>query len=118
MRIKTTFSKVKRKSNTDYTCTSKNRIEQLQLVIPIYCTLRKLRLSKTEVYVLAKYVVDGVTGEVDDKILKSTGILLVSLRNIKTKLHNMGFLTRHPELYKTYKVNNKFETEIFTVQIL
>lgn len=81
--------------------------DQIETVISIMCMLGGIHLSKTEKRVLAYFIVYGIK-ESTEKTLISGKVVknLQSLRNIKSRLHNLGFLKRDDDnLYKTYEVN-------------
>lgn len=82
------------------------KVEQLELVIPILCLLNGKKLSKTDVKILSYYVVYGINDKTD-KLLVNSKIAkdITRLRNVKVKLHRLGFLKRVKELYRSYEVN-------------
>ena len=81
--------------------------DQIETVISVMCLLEKIHLSKTEKKVLAFFVVYGLKESTEKLLIAGKTVKnLQSLRNIKTKLHNMGFLKRDDDnLYKTYELN-------------
>jgi hypothetical protein len=83
-----------------------NKTDKLELVISILCLLNNIHLSKTEVKVLAYYVIYKIN-EKTDKLLMDSRVVktLQSLRNIKVRLDKLGFLKRSNDLYKSYEVN-------------
>jgi hypothetical protein len=80
--------------------------DQIELVISILCFLNNIRLSKTHQKVLAYFVVYGLKEKTDDLLINSKIVPHVeSLRNVKTKLHKLGFLKRFPGVYNSYELN-------------
>lgn len=81
-----------------------HKTHQMELVISILCMVNEIHLSKTEVKVLAYYVVHGMKDATDTLLINSKIIKKDALRNMKTKLMNMGFLKRTKELYNSYEL--------------
>lgn len=81
------------------------KTDQLELVISILCLLYDKKLSKTDVKVLAYFIVYKMS-EKTDKLLINSKIVrdATRLRNIKVKLKNLGFLKRVKDLYRSYEV--------------
>lgn len=81
--------------------------DQIENVIMIICMLQGIQLSKTEIKVLAFFVVYGLKEQTEKMLIAGKTVKNIqSLRNIKTKLHNLGFLRRDDDnLYKTYELN-------------
>lgn len=82
-----------------------HKTEQMELVISILCLVNGIHLSKTEVKVLAYYIVHGLKVSTDKLLINSGIIEQKPLRNMKTKLTKMGFLKRVDELYNSYELN-------------
>ena len=82
-----------------------HKTEQIELIISIICMVNCIKLSETEIRVLAYYVVHGLKDTTDKLIINSKVITSRSLDNIKTKLLRLGFLKRTKELYKSYELN-------------
>lgn len=101
MRIFAIMSVVKIKKKVDH------HTDQIETVISIICLTEGIHLSKTEKKVLAFFVVYGIKESTEKMLIAGKTVKnLQSLRNIKTKLHNTGFLRRDDDnLYKTYELN-------------
>jgi hypothetical protein len=82
-----------------------HKTEQMELVISILCMVNNIHLSKTEIKVLAYYVVHGVKESTDTLLFKSKITKQDNLRNMKTKFTKMGFMKRTKELYNSYELN-------------
>jgi hypothetical protein len=82
-----------------------HKTEQMELVISILCMVNNIKLSKTDISVLAYYVVHGVKESTDSLLINSGVTKLGALGNIKVKLMKLGFLKRTKELYKSYELN-------------
>lgn len=79
--------------------------DQIEMVISILCFLNNIKLTKTQRKVLAFYVVYGIKEKTDQLIIKSGIVPKVdSLRNVKVKLHKLGFLKRYVGVYKSYEL--------------
>lgn len=97
------------------------KTQQLELVLSILCLINDIHLSKTELTVLAYYVVYKINLTTDALLLKSKVVKdLQSLSNIKTKLRKLGFLTRTKELYKSYElaINKDFNPNDNQISLL
>lgn len=81
-----------------------HKTQQIELVISILCLVNGIHLSKTDVRVLAYYVVHGIKDSTETLLLNSGITKLYALRNIKTKLTRLGFLRRTKELYNSYEL--------------
>jgi hypothetical protein len=80
--------------------------DQIELAIKIMCLVGDIHLSKTECKVLAFFVVYGIKESTEKMLINGQTVKnLQSLRNIKSKLHGLGFLKRDDDLYKTYELN-------------
>lgn len=79
-----------------------NKVEQAKRVISIFCLLMDIKLSDTELTILAYFMVYRVTRKTKDLIL-SSGILKSenSLKNTLSKLKRFGLLKRTNSLKKT-----------------
>lgn len=83
-----------------------NQTSQVELIISILCFLNGIHLSETEQKALSFYVVYGINDKTDQLLVKSNLLPKTgSIRNLKTKLHRLGFLKRTPGVYKSYEVN-------------
>lgn len=82
-----------------------HKTHQMELVISILCMVNGIHLSKTEVKVLSYYVVHGMKESTDSLLINSEIIKKDALRNMKTRLLNLGFLRRTKELYNSYELN-------------
>lgn len=91
--------------NIEITKKTKHKTEQMELVISVFCILNDVHLSKTEISVLAYYVVFGIKESTDALLINSNIINKGNLGNLKTKLKKQKFLKRTKELYKTYELN-------------
>lgn len=85
---------------------TKHKTDQMELVISILCLVEGIKLSKTDIKVLAFFVVHGLK-ESTEQLLVNSGIVkdIPQLRNIKTKLTNLKFLKKEPNIYKSYELN-------------
>ena len=97
-----------------------HKTNQMELVISILCMVNDKKVSKTEVRVLAYYVVHGMKNSTDKLLINSKIIKKDALRNMKTKLMNMGFLRRTKELYNSYELalSKDFSPNDKTINIL
>ena len=84
-----------------------HKTEQIELVISVLCLVGGMKVSKTEVKVLAYYVVHGLKTSTDKLLINSGIIKQRPVRNMKTKLTDMGFLKRVKDLYNSYELNLK-----------
>lgn len=89
--------KIKLKTNS--------KVEQAKKVIGIFCLLKNIRLSDTELTVLAYFMVYRINRKTKDLIL-SSNILKTedSLKNTMSKLKKFGMLVR-PVDSKDYTLN-------------
>lgn len=97
-----------------------HKTNQMEQVISILCLVNEKKVSKTEVRVLAYYVVHGMKESTDKLLINSKIIKKDALRNMKTKLMNMGFLRRTKELYNSYELalSKDFSPSDKTINIL
>lgn len=85
---------------------TKSKTAQMELLISILCFLNEIHLSKTQIKVLAYFVVYGIKQSTDDLLVKSSIVKgYPQLGNIKTDLMNLKFLKRPKDLYKSYELN-------------
>jgi hypothetical protein len=82
-----------------------HKTEQMEVVISILCMVAGVKLSETDIRVLAFYVVHGIKESTDSLIINSGVTTFRVLGNIKAKLLRLGFLKRTKELYKSYELN-------------
>lgn len=71
------------------------KIEQAKLIISLFCKLSKIKLSETELAVIAYFMVYKLTKQTEELILKSE--LLAndnSLQNVMSKLRKVGLIIR------------------------
>lgn len=89
-----------------------NKVEQAKKVIAIFCLLMDVRLSDTELTVLAYFMVYKVNRKTKDLIL-SSGILKSedSLKNTLSKLKKFGLLRRTVDS-KEYSLNEKLNVTL------
>ncbi len=90
------------------------KVDKLEMIISILCIFNNIHLSDTDIRVLAYFMVYKINEKTDkllinSKIVKNIG----TLRNIKTRLFNLGFLKKDKDLYKSYEVNLSPEFEAF-----
>ena len=87
---------------------TKHRVDQLKLFVLILCLLNDIHLSDTYATVLAYFMQYKVSTKTDYLIIKS-GIVknAKGLKNIKSRLHKLGFLRRNPSEYNSYELNFK-----------
>jgi len=80
--------KIKKKTNS--------KVEQAKVLIALFCLLINIKLSDTELTVLAYFMVYRITRKTKDLIL-SSGILKTedSLKNTMSKLKKFGMLVRN-----------------------
>jgi hypothetical protein len=83
-----------------------NKTEQMETLISILCFLNGMHISKTDISVLAHYVIFGIKKATDDLLINSKILRdQIALRNTKSRLTKKGFLKRTKELYKSYELN-------------
>jgi hypothetical protein len=77
---------------------TQSKVEQAKTLILLFTTLMNIKLSDTELTVLAYFMVYRINRKTKDLIL-SSGILKTedSLKNTLSKLKKFGMLVRHPE---------------------
>jgi hypothetical protein len=97
-----------------------HKTQQVELVISILCMVNEIHLSKTEVKVLAYYVVHGIKDSTDKLLINSRVIKSGALKNMKTKLTKMGFMRRTKELYNSYELalDKNFEISDNRINVL
>ena len=88
------------------------KIDQIKVIISLFCILSDIKLSDTELTVMAYFILYKKNDTVKDLILKS-GILKTSdsLKNTISKLKRTGFLKKSPT-NKEYIVYDKFNFSI------
>lgn len=88
------------------------RVEQAKIVINIFCMLSDIKLSDTELTVIAYYTVYVDNNKVKELILKS-GILKStdSLKNTISKLKRIGLLKKSPT-NKEYIVHERLNFKL------
>jgi hypothetical protein len=92
------FIKIEKKTN--------GKIEQAKVLIRIFCELSDIKLSKTELSVLAYFIVYKITPATQELILKAKILASAdSLRNTMTKLRKFELIKKlnkedvlHPSL--------------------
>ncbi len=84
------FIKIKKKTNS--------KVEQAKVLIAMFCLLINIKLSDTELTVLAYFMVYHINRKTKDLIL-SSGLLKTedSLKNTMSKLKKFGMLVRDTE---------------------
>lgn len=91
-----------------------SKVNQALVLLQVLCLLNDIHLSLTDLTILAYYVVYQINEKTDALVIDS-GLIknLNNLRNVKTRLFNLGFLRKTKELYKTYELNldEKFELQ-------
>lgn len=80
-----------------------SKIEQATTLLSIFCLLSDIRLSKTELTVLAYFLVYKVTATTKELIIKSELLNADSLKNTMSKLSRFGLIKKHPN--REYYVN-------------
>lgn len=101
---------------------TKTKVDQYKFLISLMCLMNNIKLSETNITVLAYLVHYGVSDETDQFIMDS-GIFddKQLLRNAKTRLFKKGFLKRG-DMYKTYELNmpDKYKKlpETITVNVI
>jgi len=84
---------------------TKHKTEQMELVISIVCMVSGIKLSETDIKVLAYFVIHGVKKSTDALLVNSGVTKIRNLDNIKTRLTRLGFLRKTKDLYKSYELN-------------
>jgi hypothetical protein len=83
-----------------------SKTDKLELIVSILCLFNGIHLSKTDIRVLAYYMVYSLTEKTDNLILASKIVKNVNtLRTVKVRLHKLGFLKKDKDLYKSYELN-------------
>lgn len=84
---------------------TKTKVEQYKVLIALMCMMNEVKLSDTEMQVLAYFMYYGISDKTD-KFIMSSGLFksLTQLRNVKNELRKKEFLIRE-DMYKTYKLN-------------
>lgn len=83
-----------------------NKIEQAKIIIAIFCLLSEIRLSDSELTVLAYFLVYGINAETDALIVKSQIHTPFTLNNTKSKLKRFGLIKKN-QGNKQYQINEK-----------
>lgn len=96
--------KIKKKTNS--------KVEQAKVLIAIFCLLINIKLSDTELTVLAYFMVYRINRKTKDLIL-SSGILKTedSLKNTMSKLKKFGMLVRDSES-KEYTLRKDLDFQV------
>lgn len=82
------------------------KTDKAELIISLICLVNGIHMSKTEIKVLAYYVVYGIKEKTDELLLSSQIVKnLQAFRNLKSRLAKMGFLKSYPGLRKSYELN-------------
>lgn len=93
-----------------------SKIEQAKLLLKLFCVLSDIKLSDSELTVLAFFVVYGINDETKDLIVKSEILKGNSIKNTMSKLSNSGLIKKavgsKKEYYVTEKINVKPEPSV------
>jgi len=89
-----------------------SKVEQAKKLIGIFCLLQNIKLSDTELTVLAYFMVYKINRKTKDLILHS-GILKTedSLKNTMSKLKKFGMLVRHVDS-KEYSLHRDLNFQV------
>ena len=85
-----------------------SKIEQAKTLLAIFCLLSEIRLSQTELTVLAYFLVYKINDQTKDLIIKSEILNADSLKNTMSKLSKFGLIkksTISKEYYVSEKIN-------------
>lgn len=92
---------------------TKHKTDQIQLVISILCLVEGIKLSKTDIKVLAYFVIHGLKETTEQLLINSKVVKdMPQLRNVKTKLTKLKFLKKEPNIYKSYELNLSKDFEV------
>jgi hypothetical protein len=91
-----------------------SKIDQAKTMLAIFCLLSDIRLSQTELTVLAYFLVYKINDNTKDLIIKSEILNEDSLRNTMSKLSKFGLIKRSPnkEYYVSEKISINPDTRI------
>lgn len=85
-----------------------NKIDVVKKFIVIYCEVNDISLSKTEVLVLAYFILYGISDKTMDLIFNSKITNGASFKNILSKLRKNGFIRKNN---KGDVLNEEFKIE-------
>lgn len=92
-----------------------SKIEQAKTLLSIFCLLSDIRLSQTELTVLAYFLVYKINEQTKDLITKSELLTPDSLKNTMSKLSKFGLIkksTVSKDYYVSEKINISPDTKI------
>lgn len=84
---------------------TKSKIEQAKTLLKIFCLLSEIKLSESELTVLAYFLVYKITQETKDLIIKSEIFNEDSLKNAISKLSRVGLIKKSAGRRKEYFIN-------------
>lgn len=84
---------------------TKSKIEQAKTLLKIFCLLSEIKLSESELTVLAYFLVYKITQETKDLIIKSEIFNEDSLKNAISKLSRVGLIKKSAGRRKEYLIN-------------
>jgi hypothetical protein len=84
---------------------TKSKIEQAKTLLKIFCLLSEIKLSESELTVLAYFLVYKITQETKDLIIKSEIFNEDSLKNAISKLSRVGLIRKSAGRRKEYIIN-------------
>lgn len=87
-----------------------NKIDQAKVIIAIFCLLSEIKLSDTELTVLAYFMVYGMNPETDELIVKSRLHTPFSLNNTKSKLTRFGLIKKNQST-KKHQINERLSVK-------
>lgn len=83
-----------------------SKIEQAKVLLKIFCLLSDIKLSESELTVLAYFLVYKINQETKDLIIKSEIFNEDSLKNAISKLSRVGLIKKSAGRRKEYFVND------------
>lgn len=89
-----------------------NKIDQARAVLSIFTMLSDMKLSDSDLSILAYFMVYGINKETESLIIKSQILNPDSLSNTRSRLKKFGLIKKLPN--KTYEITEKLRLKMDT----
>lgn len=89
-----------------------NKIDQAKAILAIFTLLSDMKLSDSDLSILAYFMVYGINDETENLIIKSRIQAAGSLANTMSRLKKFNLIKKLPN--KTYELNEKLQLKMDT----